>query len=142
MIGYLSTKDIEGVYMNIITEMEIIQKVLHSEFSIERHKEAFKNYLEVVIDEDGTVMYAVPSHQEKMIEIACKKLKVTRDELKNMCPEEYYLDFILWLSKVSSSCSVWINYVIGHSFTEKQINKLQELQNEGLYWGAIPKTKV
>ena len=142
MIGYLSTKDIEGVYMNIITEMEIIQKVLHSEFSIERHKEAFKNYLEVVIDEDGTVMYAVPSHQEKMIEIACKKLNVTRDELKNMCPEEYYLDFILWLSKVSSSCSVWTNYVIGYSFTEKQISKLQELQNEGLYWGTIPKTKV
>ena len=128
--------------MNIITEMEIIQKVLHSEFSIERHKEAFKNYLEVVIDEDGTVMYAVPSHQEKMIEIACKKLNVTRDELKNICPEEYYLDFILWLSKVSGSCSVWTNYVIGYSFTEKQISKLQELQNEGLYWGAIPKTKV
>ena len=128
--------------MNIITEMEIIQKVLHSEFSIERHKEAFKNYLEVVIDEDGTVMYAVPSHQEKMIQLACKKLNVTREKLNNMCPKEYYFDYDTWLSKVSRSCAVWINYVIGYSFTEKQISKLQELQNEGLYWGAIPKMKV
>ena len=125
-----------------MTKLELQDLVLHSKFSIEIHKQVFMDYLEVVIDENGEVMYAVPSHQEKMIEIACKKLNVTRDELKNMCPEEYYLDFILWLSKVSGSCSVWINYVIGYSFTEKQISKLQELQNEGLYWGAIPKMKV
>ena len=45
---------------------------LQSEFDAEKHKEKYVNYLEVVIDENGTVMYAVPSHQEKVIEIACE----------------------------------------------------------------------
>ena len=40
--------------------MDEQQRVLHSPFYVETHKKTFKNYLEVMIDEDGIVHYAVP----------------------------------------------------------------------------------
>lgn len=36
---------------------------LYSKFDIDKHAETFINYLEVIIDENGVVHYAVPSHQ-------------------------------------------------------------------------------
>lgn len=80
---------------------------VYSDFNIEQHKKKFINYLEVVIDENGKIMYAVPSHQEKLIRLACEKLKVTREELNTMCPEECYFDFVKWLCKVSGACAAW-----------------------------------
>lgn len=112
---------------------------IYSDFSIERHKQTFIHYLEIIIDKNGKVMYAVPSHQEKMIKLACKKLNITRDKLNEMCPEEYYCDFMVWLSMVSGTCAVWENQVIGDKFTAEQIKALQMLKNEGLYLGEIPK---
>lgn len=112
---------------------------LHSEFSAEKHKNKYIHYLEVVIDESGKIMYAVPSHQEKLIALACQKLGVNRTELNKMCPEEYYFDFIEWLSKVSGACAVWENFARGYKFTKKQIQSLEMLKNYGLYLGEIPK---
>ena len=40
-------------------------------FDYKTHKENFFYYLEVVILEDGKIVYAVPSHQEKLIELYC-----------------------------------------------------------------------
>lgn len=40
---------------------------VHSDFDIQKHKETFIDYLEVIIDVNGRIMYAVPSHQEKLI---------------------------------------------------------------------------
>jgi len=54
---------------------------LNSDFDIEQHKKTFIHYLEVVIDGNGKIMYAVPSHQEKLITLAREKLNVTREEL-------------------------------------------------------------
>lgn len=65
---------------------------LRSEFDIEQHKKTFIHYLEVVIDENGEIMYAAPSHQEKLISLACERLNVTREKLNAMCPQEYYFD--------------------------------------------------
>ena len=42
---------------------------IYCAFDLEKHKQTYVQYLEVVILEDGTVEYAVPSHQEKLIEI-------------------------------------------------------------------------
>lgn len=47
---------------------------IHSKFDIQKHKATFTGYMEVIIDENGTVMYAVPSHQEKAIALAEAKL--------------------------------------------------------------------
>lgn len=45
-------------------DYERMQKVLHSPFDVKIHKEVFTNYLEVCIEQDGTVHYAIPSHME------------------------------------------------------------------------------
>lgn len=111
---------------------------IYSEFDIEKHRKTFVQYLEVVIDANGKVMYAVPSHQEKCIALACKKLGVTRDELNAMCPREYYFDFMRWLCKVSGAMAVWNGRCEYWEPTVKQIGMLRRLKLAGLYEGQIP----
>ena len=43
---------------------------IYRPFDAEKHKAKYSNYLEVLILEDGTVVYAIPSHQEKAIALA------------------------------------------------------------------------
>lgn len=112
---------------------------LHSDFDIEQHKKTFIHYLEVVIDENGKIMYAVPSHQEKLISLVYEKLNITREELNAMCPQEYYCDFMDWLCKMSGACAVWENFVKADNLNEQQIKALQMLKENGLYLGKIPK---
>lgn len=115
-----------------MTEQEVLRRL----FDINIHKQTFINYLEVVIDENGTVMYAVPSHQEKLIQLACKKLNVSRDELMNLCPPEYYFNFMEWLCQVSRCISVWNKFYIG-TLNVKQKEMLKKLAEESLYKGKI-----
>ena len=44
------------------------EKVLHSSFNVKTHKETFINYLEAIINPNGIIEYAVPSHMEKVYE--------------------------------------------------------------------------
>ncbi len=111
---------------------------VYSDFSVEQHKQTFIHYLEVIINKDGKIMYAVPSHQEKMIRLACEKLNVTREQLNELCSKEYYFDLMTWLSKISGACAVWENQIMGDKFSEEQIRALQVLKDEGLYLGAMP----
>ena len=111
---------------------------VYSDFDIEKHKKTYIHYLEVVIDENGKIMYAVPSHQEKLITLACKRLNITREELNSMCPQEYYFDFMVWLCKISGACAVWENFIQSDKLTDKQIKTLHMLKNNGLYLGKIP----
>lgn len=112
---------------------------VYSDFDIEQHKKTFIHYLEVVIDENGKIMYTVPSHQEKQIALVCEKLNVTREELNAMCPQEYYFDFMTWLCKMSGDCAVWEKFIQADKLTEQQIKALQMLKENGLYLGEIPK---
>lgn len=112
---------------------------LHSVFNIEKHKQTFVHYLEIVIDAEGGVAYAVPSHQEAMIRAACKRLDVKRRELLDMCPREYYFDFMKWLSMISGLMAVWEGHYEVHTPTKKQIAVLRRLKLEGLYTGVIPR---
>jgi hypothetical protein len=111
---------------------------LHSAFDIEKHKKTFINYLEVAITEDGTILYAVPSHVERFIQIAMEKLCVGRKELYDMCPVEYYFRFIEWLSIKSGAIAVWDGYCIAASVTKAQCFALKKLKLHGLYKGKIP----
>lgn len=110
-------------------------EILHKAFDVNTHKEFFVNYLEVVIDDTGKVEYAVPSHQEKLVQIAMKKLNLkTREELNDMCPKEYYFDFMTWLCKITGCISVWNNFFIG-DVNDYQLYALRELKNNGVYKG-------
>lgn len=104
---------------------------VHSLFDYEKHAKTFINYTELVIDSSGYVMYAVPSHQEKLIELCRIALRCSRQELYDMCPQEYYGDFMQWLCNISNCVSVWNDYIVvpysGVTDCQKQaLNKLYE----------------
>lgn len=110
--------------------------VMSKPFSIAIHKRTFINYLEVIIDEEGNVHYAVPSHQEWLMQMACKKLNKTENEILDNFPPEYYFDMLKWLTKITECVAVWdIGYV--GSLNRSQKATLELLQLEGLYNGKI-----
>lgn len=110
---------------------------LHSKFDIEEHAKHYYNYLEVIIDETGEIHYAVPSHQEKLIQLACDRLKVTRNRLSALCPAEYYFDFTKWLCMITDCVSVWTDFIVyGNDINKKQWASLQRLHDANLYKGV------
>lgn len=115
---------------------------VYSPFDIKKHKETYTNYLEVLILEDGTVEYAVPSHQGKALDLACKKLNKTKQEIEDMCPREYYCDYLTWLLGIIGSISVWGTndeyFIVYKTINKKQIATLKKLKKHGLYKGSIP----
>lgn len=114
---------------------------VYSEFDLEKHKAAYTNYLEVLIDKEGKVMYAVPSHQEKAIQIACEMLEMSRDELKQMCPRKYWCDFMKWLCMTAGVVAVWNDACeYGNHATKAQAATLRRLKLAGVYKGPIPPT--
>lgn len=109
---------------------------LHSEFDIEKHKAKYINYLEVLIEEDGHVLYAVPSHQELAISLACKAKHWSRDQLNQHCPPERYFDFLPWVLSLTNAILVWNTTYMGNA-NKAQINTLKRLKKAGLYKGNI-----
>lgn len=109
---------------------------LYSKFDIEQHKKNYVHYLEVVVSPEGEVEYAVPSHQEKLIAIACKQKACSRQELYAICPKEYYFDFLIWLCKITGYISVWETFVVyTEDITTEQVITLRRLSEAGLYLG-------
>lgn len=51
-------------------------------FSAEVHAKTFIHYCELLIDRRGRVFYAVPSHQERLIELYALKRNLTIDEAR------------------------------------------------------------
>jgi len=113
-----------------------VNEVLLKPFNKETHKKTFINYLEVIMDEDGKVMYAVPSHQEKMISIVCERKGISRDELNDLCPKEYYFNFLEWLHLQCGCVAVWNDFYVG-KLNERQKEVLQELKDYGIYKGEV-----
>ena len=56
-----------------------------------------------------------------------------------MCPREYYLDYMVWLLKMSGAIAVWTSGCEAPAVTERQIIALKKLKIMGLYKGSIPK---
>ena len=109
---------------------------VYSKFDVEKHVKKYIHYLEVIITEDGEVMYAVPSHQEIEIKRACEKLHVTRQQLSDMTPKEYYYDWLNWLCMQTGDVSVWTEFYQGKP-NQKQIQVLHELKKYGAYEGIV-----
>lgn len=113
---------------------------LYSQFDIEQHSEHYPHYLEVIMYQDGTVEYAVPSHQEKLIQIACDMLDVSRTKLFDMCPQEYYCDVITWLCNITGCISVWTNFYMKsdkNDLSVAQEEMLRKLQRADVYEGEL-----
>lgn len=112
---------------------------VYSDFDIQKHKETFIHYLEVVIDENGKIMYAVPSHTLKIEKIAAEKMGFsTQKELHDACPPNRYGDYFEWLTEKAGAIAVWEGMHAGHSVNKKQLAALRSLKMAGLYLGALP----
>lgn len=111
---------------------------IYSPFNLEEHKKHFVNYLEAIIDRDGTIMYAIPSHQELATKLACAELGVDRKTLEEMCPKEYYFDYMTWLLMRFDGVAVWTNHCNAPNPNKRQIAVLRLLKLHGVYKGIIP----
>lgn len=112
---------------------------IYCPFDIQKHKETYINYLEVLITEDGEIVYAVPSHQMKAEQLCCQKLNITHEELVAMCPREYWADYLTWLLSICKAISVWDKFYIcsKEGMNVKQQMALRKLKMAGLYRGVI-----
>ena len=107
-------------------------QVLNQPFSLELHKEVFGGtYLEAILFPDGHLEHAVPSHQEKLISVLQTKYGMSRDEVKYLCPKEYYFAFLDWMLLETGCVSVWTKFYIGEP-NDAQREALQKLQDAGV----------
>ena len=113
------------------------QDVLHAPFNIETHKKTFIDYLEIIIREDGTVEYAVPSHVYKLMSIFAGDDYDVSTISNQFLNDASGLTPIEWLCKKTGCISVWTNGFEGTA-TEKQIEVLKQLASEKLYTDTIP----
>lgn len=111
---------------------------LYCDFDIDKHKETYINYLEVIITGDGVIHYAVPSHQEYMIRLAMDMNNWSRKELIDSIPDDYLGDVIIWLSKVTNSVSVWNTFIEFYWINDAQLKSIKNLYGAGLYSGPVP----
>lgn len=113
---------------------------VYHDFDINKHKAMFVCYFEVVISPDGKVEYAVPSHQVKAQQLACKVKKCSIDDLNRRCPFEYYGEYLQWLLSISGYIAVWNDFYIrglDTELTSSQRQMLETLKREGIYHGSI-----
>lgn len=114
---------------------------VYSKFDIDKHSKHFINYLEVIIDSEGVIHYAVPSHQMFMENLI--KKKYGEERFYEMIKEVEALDYLNWLCKITNCISVWDNFYYGKP-NDKQIKSLTKLKNKRyskvgstLYQGSI-----
>ena len=124
-----------------MVEFEEQQRVLHSPFDVETHKKTFINYLEVIIRNDGTIEYAVPSHMIKLQQIYGKTMDEVFEEYHHQYRNEpadvaMLLDPIEWLCKKTECISVWESGYTG-IINDAQRKSLQLLHDNDLYLGRI-----
>ena len=115
---------------------------VYSVFDLEKHKQTFVHYLEVMINGNGEIRYAVPSHQESAIASACRKLGVTRQELDEMTPKEYYFDWLTWLLMQCGEMAVWEEHYECPAPTKAQYAALRRLKLAGVYKGPLPRMEM
>lgn len=101
---------------------------IYSKFDIDKHAEVFLNYLEVVIDENGIVYYAVPSHIIFLETLLKRRIGDVAFRSESMC-QEAFLDYSGWLCKQTKCIMVWNNFYIGRP-NFRQLEVLKKLKEK------------
>ena len=132
-------------------------EVLQGPFDPDVHAETFHNYLEVVIDPEGTVSYASPSHL-KALERAWYEIygkyddptdERNLDDLyarmpENANPLQWLMDrtgyICVWTDRIESANWDWSPKREYTGVNGAQAVALQNLANRGLYRGYVPIT--
>ena len=104
---------------------------VYSKFDVDKHKDTFDSYLEVMILEDGSIEYAVPSHQEKAIKLACEKLQISRSELDRLCPRMVVRLFNVASSVFWGRCGLGKPSLVLHNISKANIG-FEDVEVAGL----------
>ena len=102
-------------------------EVLRRPFDCNVHNETFRNYCEVIIKDDGEVVYGTPSHMECLKRIYRERFGTNPDE---DCPREFYADYLGWLSRKLEACVVYTRF-FNEFYNKKQVLVLRKLQMSG-----------
>jgi hypothetical protein len=98
-------------------------------FDYKTHNENFYYYLEVIILDNGEIVYAVPSHQQKLIELYCEKHNITLEKLRDIIP--LYEGPLEWIVHELGVISVWYDFIYRpENITDKQKEALERLESE------------
>lgn len=107
---------------------------IYSLFDISMHKQTYINYCEVIIKPDGSIHYAVPSHQRYLEKYGASIYNETEDEFVKRCPSDMWFNYLQWLLDITGCVSCWSE---GHwsgiqGITIQQRKSLNELVQQGL----------
>ena len=132
-------------------------EVLQGPFDPDVHAETFHNYLEVVIDPEGTVSYASPSHLKALERAWCQIYgryddpndERNLDDLYARMPEsanplQWLMDrtgyVCVWTDRIESASWDWSPKREYTGVNGAQAIALQDLAERGLYRGYVPIT--
>ena len=107
--------------------MRDAQEVLRGPFDVRTHKETFVNYFEAVARPDGSIEYAVPSHQMKLERI----MREDGRDPEGECPQEFYADYLTWLMRETGCVCLWSHGYMGEP-NARQRQAIRTLCAEGL----------
>jgi len=109
-------------------------EILRGKFDVQTHADNFISYLEVIVRCDGTIEYAVPSHQQKLEAIAREIYGNEKFEQMLQTPESY--DYLQWLCNITQCVSVWDNFCVKPLSYNKEQRASLKLLNESVYTRA------
>ena len=99
--------------------------VLKRPFDINLHTQTFKHYCELIILENGTAVYAIPSHHEKLIELYLQKYNITKQEFM-----EKYKYNMNWINDILTDMNcvlVWYDNIVYNKLNSKQLDTISLL---------------
>ena len=105
---------------------------VYSAFDIEKHRETFVNYLEVIILPSGKVEYAVPSHLEKLAALGMAKHgDKSKASYYARIPKDVCADYFDWILQDTGCVAIWTDVVRGVP-NRFQRHAIERLRREGL----------
>lgn len=114
-------------------------EVLAGPFDPKVHAQVFVNYLEVVIDDAGEVLYATPSHLQRLISLCIERYAnpgiTCADDVWATIPEG--ADPVATLCRRMDCICVWSDRYEGNP-NASQADALLDLSERGLYTGPVP----
>lgn len=119
--------------------MDNIEYTLNQPFDVERHKKAFIGQLDVIIDEDGTVHYVVPSRVTWLVHKYCEQMNIPKKEyVKRLIidREENIPADVHELCEATKCIAVWYDFIVGVP-NEQQTRTLEFLRRHEVYRGEI-----
>ena len=94
----------------------------------------FINYCEIVIDRYGGIHMAVPSHEEKLIEMVCNELGMNdkKDVIQKYRESKTHMSPIEYLCSLIDAISIWYETMCAPQVNDSQIHVLTHLYEEKL----------